>query len=948
MRIEQMHISGYGIFSDQSMDELNPGLNILLGDNESGKSTCLEFLRTVLFGLHVGKGEREAPQYHKMSTAKPGGSVVLRLLDGRVWQLSWQPGARKGIHTLVQRSDGNDVQLNYDEFTLLNPEMTRQLYSAVYGFSLGQLQELSNLANDRYVTDLLYGAGFGLGTISLPKVLHELEEKNMRGLYSQQGKTPPVNVLMNKLEEVQAAIAEHQQRLPEYNKVRFELSALEFKLDKKREQQVILGQSVFLAEELKKLKQRLPELRDLQEIIGQDSPELSTEQMAVLAAHSLDEVRKKVQTMQVLQAELNALGVKQSGLIGKLGTSGVGSGIIQFEGEIASLQEQKSQYESSLASAVEVNGRINQVCSEPRFKSLFAESFDPDSFNQTVAEMQNATRELGQINAQWDIVRNQGAGIEKIFTTKDNKFSQAAVPVLCLELICLGLAALAIHNWSSIGLEWLLGGSAFFGVTFLVSHVVCRTRNASRRQEQIVEANRVDLILEKAHACFSVLAPLMEGAFADATSRQDIISKLESLNLEKFRDLNLILDDWALIPELLRQAAGLKQYTDNLNNICLALIKRSLPEEILSTLPGEHVLGSGLALLTAKLNAAKVALAEEGRLRGQLDELAAQQQEKMTKLEELQGSLSQIFTATKTRSFEDYEALYTAWQKQSEAKASLHDLRSQLLAVGRNILSKCNIDVMHSLNLAQSINTPELLLDWLAEINVTKLDEQLESLQSELLGLQSAVQEMTREQGALAQKAKGLISEEHGADLMFEKAGLDEQLYALSRKWAVSALARHYLTEAKEAFEAEHQTAVMSLASEFFRDITGGAYMGLDPSGEKDSFRVLTHMGEARLPKELSRGTTEQLYLSLRLALIANRATQAEPLPLVMDDILVNFDPVRTKRSVKSILALALSHQIFYFTCQPHMLDVLLAGAAEAGVSSKVFTINRGTISHAG
>ena len=47
MYIQSFHMDGFGIFSDVSVENLSPGLSIFLGENEAGKSTCLEFLRTM-------------------------------------------------------------------------------------------------------------------------------------------------------------------------------------------------------------------------------------------------------------------------------------------------------------------------------------------------------------------------------------------------------------------------------------------------------------------------------------------------------------------------------------------------------------------------------------------------------------------------------------------------------------------------------------------------------------------------------------------------------------------------------------------------------------------------------------------------------------------------------------------------------------------------------------
>ena len=68
----------------------------------------------------------------------------------------------------------------------------------------------------------------------------------------------------------------------------------------------------------------------------------------------------------------------------------------------------------------------------------------------------------------------------------------------------------------------------------------------------------------------------------------------------------------------------------------------------------------------------------------------------------------------------------------------------------------------------------------------------------------------------------------------------------------------------------------------------------------------------------LSRGTSEQLYLALRFGLVQHFVeTSGEPLPIVMDDILVNFDEDRAARAARSIEELSKTCQVIYFTCHP-------------------------------
>ena len=165
-------------------------------------------------------------------------------------------------------------------------------------------------------------------------------------------------------------------------------------------------------------------------------------------------------------------------------------------------------------------------------------------------------------------------------------------------------------------------------------------------------------------------------------------------------------------------------------------------------------------------------------------------------------------------------------------------------------------------------------------------------------------------------------------------------------EWSRYALARHLLLEARGRFEKERQPGVIRAASALFSAITGGAWVGIAASLEDSSLRVLPPHGEPVSPEVLSRGTQEQLYLALRLAHIRNHAAQAAALPVIMDDVLVNFDPDRALRTAQTVGDLASSqegspgHQLLYFTCHPHMADMLRKAVPGVGL----YVMERGTI----
>ena len=113
------------------------------------------------------------------------------------------------------------------------------------------------------------------------------------------------------------------------------------------------------------------------------------------------------------------------------------------------------------------------------------------------------------------------------------------------------------------------------------------------------------------------------------------------------------------------------------------------------------------------------------------------------------------------------------------------------------------------------------------------------------------------------------------------------------------------------------------------------------------SLTILPPVGEGVTPDLLSRGTQEQLYLALRLAHVRQQARLGGvSLPLIMDDILVNFDPERAERTAGVLQEMVRpadggqGHQVLFFTCHPHVARLLRECMPEAAL----FVMERGTL----
>jgi uncharacterized protein YhaN len=176
-----------------------------------------------------------------------------------------------------------------------------------------------------------------------------------------------------------------------------------------------------------------------------------------------------------------------------------------------------------------------------------------------------------------------------------------------------------------------------------------------------------------------------------------------------------------------------------------------------------------------------------------------------------------------------------------------------------------------------------------------------------------------------------LIGEEESSGLRMERNMLIEQVRLHAHEWSRHTLAESLLTLARQKFERERQPGVVRHAERFFSEITDGRYhQGYAPLGEQ-TITVTDHTGGGKKPSELSRGTREQLFLALRFGLVLDLDKRAEPLPVVVDEVLVNFDPARALRTALAFVELSQTNQVLAFTCHPLMVEQFQVAAVKAG-----------------
>jgi uncharacterized protein YhaN len=196
LKVTGFHINGFGLFQDLRVEGLGPGLSLFHGENESGKSTLLGFLRGILFGFPDGRSNENL--YAPLSGGKHGGSVTVETRNGQSCVIERYAGPGGGR---VSVSLPGERQKEKGYLAALLGTATRALFKNVFGFSLAELQELDTLYTDE-VRQALFSAGAGVNPSRLSR-LRSLLDKGEADLFKPGGTKPKINGALSKLMAIQ-------------------------------------------------------------------------------------------------------------------------------------------------------------------------------------------------------------------------------------------------------------------------------------------------------------------------------------------------------------------------------------------------------------------------------------------------------------------------------------------------------------------------------------------------------------------------------------------------------------------------------------------------------------------------------------------------------------------------------------------------------------------------
>jgi uncharacterized protein YhaN len=205
------------------------------------------------------------------------------------------------------------------------------------------------------------------------------------------------------------------------------------------------------------------------------------------------------------------------------------------------------------------------------------------------------------------------------------------------------------------------------------------------------------------------------------------------------------------------------------------------------------------------------------------------------------------------------------------------------------------------------------------ELSMRRICDEIQLAETEKDELQIAI-------GSEKQILQGMNGAGNAADAavrlqqVLAELGQDVEQYSRLR------IASFILRKAIDRYREKNQSPILSKASDIFAKLSSGNFSALqedfNDKGEPVLFGVRADSA-SRVPIEgMSEGTCDQVYLALRLAGLSLYLEKEEPLPFIVDDILVNFDDQRSLATLRVLAELSSQTQVIMFTHHAHIVEL--------------------------
>lgn len=899
MLIREIIIDGFGKFANTRITGFSSGVNVIYGPNEYGKTTFLDFIRRILFGFP--RSSSSTNPYPPLRGGAYGGKLTCDLDNGETVTISRTEGTHGG-KVAIQK--GATELKDQDAVNSLLGHISGTFYENVYAISLDELQAIQSLNTDE-VKNRIYGVGLGLGSISLTNIKIELLDQQEK-LFKARGSIQKIPILYSEIRDLERGIKEIQNGLSIYDSLVVRSDELIEEIGTLDDVRNKLEANKQLLENQKKLYPTYVNLKNVESELSQLDESADLPENAIEKIDNLNTDLKYIQKRKNENVEgLRTLEATQENLT-------YNKKLIDLEPDVITLQQSIEIFrsankdidkEKSKRNTLHENNqkeieKLGKGWSEEQINQFNLTHEEEDSITSIKERLSKATGKIESARNKLELHKeHKSAELSKGFSGPD--FYRFVIYVITI----LGLIGIVFGLYSS---QWSLTG--FSSLIFIIGIIVALKIKTSGQLDAIdpLELKYTETLEQEENEYRTI--ELERSEF------------LKRVNLKESLTLEVALDIIKLIKNIQTQLSSLNQYDERIGNMHKTIdMVKEIHDRVASVIDKSKIgsdVSANIELFQRQLSDSKGIKNQREvnetltmELKGKIENL---EKEKQMKEKEIRDHISSLNATNE----DDLRNKYHLFMERTKLIGNINEFKriiQSIIGLGEHYDS-----FIKSL----TTTTPD------------NIERDLREVESEKKERVKERDEKNRTIGELKIQIEELASHQ---DLLVKQSELElkkQQLKNFSLEWAKFQIAKVMLSKAISEYENTRQPQVIKVAEDIFSSLTNNTYPTITKPIDRDELMICDKSGNRKGVLEMSRGTKEQLYFAMRLGLIKVYESQTESMPIIMDDILVNFDDERGPLAIEALNNFATERQVIVFTCHKNMSDLYIKfGANQVTIS---------------
>jgi len=979
MRIEGWQIKAFGLLADWAEADLSRhDLVIVLGANESGKSTLFEFLTSALFGFSPARAQDHP--YSPWDGRYPDGSLEVGLADG---------SRARVARRLTSRAEGR-LDIDGTEQDLANRSvpwvglLSRAVFTNVHALTQDEALGLDQRAWQAVQDRVLGGSSYDFLRPSR-EVVEDLETRRTRYWRPDQRGKPQHRQINDRIRELRRDLLPARDRRAQIEKIDAKLSAIDEKFNYQEGELHRIELALERDSVLAPLLRRVERMRDLER--DATAPVASGELAADIAIQRSTLITKCAdmpEKIQMLEGEVDAHERAQE--------------LNEAEVRLLENRELIERLDRTAARTEDDEDRIQRMDahlqrSEGALRELAERTLADAGLEEDVREaiLQIPIVELRRRHQEWTDKHRQAGDAEGALAEAETKRArlqrelkggesapkQRELNERMRELQRLQLSIASRAPASTLlppAVMWLLGagllagviaiavglavggapGTALtaigvmlavaFGIALIVPHVA--RRRAEPRADQGVLAEQLQRLEIDAYADLEAEIERTLAARDDALRQEGLLEQCESAEEDK-KDRRERAEAGEASATKARD-----MFLSLVDALLLAPVHRERPDD----------------MLVRDLESMHGVIKDAREVQRDRDRVTKRLHDWRTHVEQVRQELA---TELHTNPFDavlvarrQLDEALEAQQTARQAAAEIPDLQTKLarardeLSTSEAELRKINAvlaaidpdgsdsaEGLKRLEEARELQAEAVRVhtdldretpDWKKQVAEAERlveagetiglgDEERVELRRQRANALSKSPELADRRGSLRTERESLMEVPGPAHIVGEIAAAEDDLTFVQREHDRLALLQQVSRLAEQRYRERYQSPLLNAAGVYLERFTAGRYDLLtvedaDPSNVKLQVRRSSAEFPEPVAPPLSRGTIQQVYFALRLAMV-DQVEGEEPLPLFLDEMFVNWDPDRTASGLKALAHMAEDRQVLLFTADPMWAD---------------------------